>query len=390
MNIGIDLISFYTPQYFLDLKVLAGVRGVDPDKFTVGIGQEKMAVPPPDEDIVTMAASAALPILEKIDRQGVELLFFATESAVDQSKAAALFAHGLLQLPTRCRALETKQACYSATADLQLAVAWVAAHPDRKALVLAADIARYDLGSPGEPTQGAGAIAMLISAKPRILALDPECGLYAEDVMDFWRPNYREEALVDGKYSMRVYIAALEEAWRQYAERSGRRFGDFAKFAYHLPFTKMAEKAHVRLAKANGLSELSEEEIERQLGVSLKYNRITGNTYTASLYEGVSSLLDHCPEDLGGKRLGLFSYGSGCMGEYFSGVVQPGYKAHLLTEKHRNMLKNRTELTYQQYEDIFQLGVPKDGGEHPFAQYRTGPFRLAGVSQHKRKYEQVK
>lgn len=390
MHVGIDLISFYTPQYFLDLKVLAAKRGVDPDKFYVGIGQERMAVPPPDEDIVTMAASAALPIVEKAGRDDIELLLFATESAVDQSKAAAMFAHSLLGLPRRCRAMETKQACYSGTACIQLAASWIAAHPGKKALVLCADIARYDLGSPGEPTQGAGAVAMLIAENPRVLALDPEYGLYAEDVMDFWRPNYREEALVDGKYSMRVYIAALEESWRQYAAQSGRRFNDFAKFLYHLPFTRMAEKAHVRLRRAAGLPEPTEAEMAAEIGDSLRYNRITGNTYTASMYEGMNSLFDHCAEDVGGRRIGMFSYGSGCMGEYFSGVVQPGYRAHLFTEKHRNLLENRAELTYQQYEDIFQLGIPTDGREHTFAQYRTGAFRLSGVNQHKRMYEQVK
>ena len=95
MNIGIDLISFYTPQYFLDLKTLAEARGVDPNKFYTGIGQEKMGLPPPDEDIVTMAASAAEPILEKTRRDDVELLLFATESGVDQSKAAAMFLLGM-------------------------------------------------------------------------------------------------------------------------------------------------------------------------------------------------------------------------------------------------------------------------------------------------------
>ena len=390
MNVGIDLISFYTPQYFLDLKVLAEERGVDPDKFTIGIGQERMAVPPPDEDIVTMAASAALPIVEKAGRNDIELLMFATESAVDQSKAAAMFAHSLLGLPRRCRALETKQACYSGTACIQLATSWIAAHPGKKALVLCADIARYDLGSPGEPTQGAGAVAMLIAENPRVLALDPECGLYAEDVMDFWRPNYREEALVDGKYSMRVYIAALEESWRQYAAQSKRAFKDFAKFLYHLPFTKMAEKAHVRLRRAAGQPAAGEQDHAREIGESLRYNRITGNTYTASMYEGMNSLFDTCPDDLGGQRIGMFSYGSGCMGEYFSGVVRPGYRGHLLSENHRNLLENRAELTYQQYEDIFRLGIPTDGRDHAFAEYRTGHFRLAGVNQHKRTYEQVK
>ena len=30
---------------------------------------------------------------------------------------------------------------------------------------------------------------MLISAQPRIMTLDPECGFHAEDVMDFWRED---------------------------------------------------------------------------------------------------------------------------------------------------------------------------------------------------------
>lgn len=390
MKAGIDYISFYTPHYYLDLKTLAEKRGVDYDKFRIGLGQEKMAVPPPDEDIITMAASAADRILGKVDRSDVELLLFATESAVDQSKSAAMFAHGLLKLPTRCRAVELKQACYSATAGLQLAADWVRRHPQKKALILASDIARYDLSSPGEPTQGAGAVAMLVGVNPGVLAFDDEYGLYAEDVFDFWRPNYREEALVDGKYSMMVYISALEEAWRQYTMLSGRGFADLAHFCYHLPFTKMAEKAHIRLAKAAGVKHLSAEDLDRQIGRSLLYNRVTGNTYSASVYEGLCSLLDNADELLDEKRIGLFSYGSGCVGEFFSGVVQTGYRDRLFSADHRKLLDNRVELTYQQYEDMFQLKFPTDGADHIFAQYRTGPYRMVGVREHKRLYEKVK
>ena len=390
MNIGIDLISFYTPHYFLDLKTLAAARGVDPNKFYTGIGQEKMGLPPPDEDIVTMAASAALPILEKIDRNDVELLSLGTESGIDQSKASAMFAHSLLELPTRCRSFEVKEACYAATAALQMAIAWVARNPAKKALVIGSDVARYDLKSPGEPTQGAGAVAMLVTAHPRVLAIDPESGYYAADVMDFWRPNYRDEALVDGKYSMLVYITALLDSWKQYASLTGRALNDFAAFCYHLPFTRMAEKAHVKLVKESGHPAPKEAELQKQIGTSLLYNRITGNTYAASLYEGLNALLDNATDDLGGKRIALFSYGSGCMGEFFSGVVQKAYQQHLFSAKHRNLLDNRKELTYQQYEDIFQLAFPTDGGDHTFAQYRTGPFRMSGVKDHKRLYEKVK
>ena len=244
MNVGIDAISFYSSNYFLDLKTLGTVRGVDPDKYYIGIGQEKMAIPPPDEDIVTMGASAALPIIQRDGADRIEMLLFATESGIDQSKAAGVFVHGLLKLPARCRTVELKEACFSGTAALQLAAAWVSRHPESRVLVIASDVARYELASPGEPTQGCGAVAMMVTANPRILTLDAENGMYTEDVMDFWRPNYRDQALVDGKYSTRVYLQALQACWQQYREQSGRDLPDLYRFCYHLPFTRMAEKAH--------------------------------------------------------------------------------------------------------------------------------------------------
>lgn len=386
-SVGIDAISFYAPSYYLDLRALAETRGVDRNKYLLGLGQEKMAVAPPDEDIVTMGASAAKPLLDMADRNRIAWVFFATETGVDQSKAAALYLHGLLDLPESCRAIELKEACYAGTAALQLAAAWIARRTESLALIVASDIARYELQSPGEPTQGAGAIAMLVAANPRVLALDPEAGYHAEDVMDFWRPNYRDAALVDGQYSTRVYLESLVHAWRRYREASGRGLEDFARQCYHLPFTRIAEKAQMRLARAAGAREPSPEDLRRLVGDSLHYNRVTGNTYAASLYEGLTSLLDTSEEDLGGRRIGLFSYGSGCMAEFFSGVVAPGYRNRLRAAAHRSMLDARIELTYRQYEDIFNLPSPVDGGEHVFAQYRTGPFRLAGFSQHKRVYE---
>lgn len=384
MNIGIDQISFYTSQYFLDLKTLAKARGVDPDKYVIGIGQSKMGIPPPDEDIVTMAASAALRLKERGALEGVETLLFATESAIDQSKSAGMFVHGLLGLPERCRVVELKQACYSATAALRMAMGLVAMRPQSKVLVIASDVARYELGSPGESTQGCGAVAMTISADPRLIAIDPEAGFYANDVMDFWRPNYLSEAQVDGKYSTLIYIKALKAAWKQYAEESGRSLDDFSRFCYHIPFTRMAAKAHQKLARG-----ISDEELEKVIGESLLYSREAGNCYSASLYVGLCSLLDNSAEDLSGRRIGLYSYGSGCVGEFFSGVVQPGYQKELLTEVHQKLLAGRAELTFRQYEDIYNYGIPTDGGVHAFAQYRTGPFRFAGLDAHKRIYEAV-
>ncbi len=67
LKIGIDAIGFYTPRYCLDLATLAKARNVDVNKFSVGLGQNKMSVIPPNEDIVTMGANAAQHILQPED-----------------------------------------------------------------------------------------------------------------------------------------------------------------------------------------------------------------------------------------------------------------------------------------------------------------------------------
>lgn len=391
MNIktGIDRLSFYTSRYSLDLKLLAEARGADWNKYSIGIGQDIMGVPPPDEDIVTLAASAAKPILDEVGPDGIHLVIFATESSIDQSKSAGLFVHGLLGLNSRCRVTEVKQACYSATLALRMATLFVAANPGSKALVLASDIARYELGSPAEPTQGCGAIAMLITANPSILILDEISGIYAEDVMDFWRPNYRDEAIVEGKASTRIYLHSLQQTWAHYQEQTGRSLDAFFRCCYHTPFTNMACKAHKTLLKAEHMDN-EDEWIRKQVAESLSYNRITGNTYTASLYACFACLLDNASEPLDNHLISFYSYGSGCMGEFFSGTVCAGYRDVLYTSRHRQLLNTRTPLTFRQYEDIFNLTVPRDGWDYTFGQYQTGPFRFAGISGHKRRYESTR
>ncbi len=388
MKIGIDALSLYCPRYYLDLKTMARHRDVPHEKYYEGIGQERMAMPAPDEDIVTMAANAASRVLTGIDLATIDTLMFATESGIDQSKAAAIYVHRLLGLPSSCKAFEVKQACCSSTMALQMAMGQVALNPNRRVLIVASDVARYELGTAGEPTQGAGASAILISANPRLLALDHESGAYTEDVMDFWRPNYLEHALVDGKYSMRIYIKALTEAWQQYRQQSERSYGDFHRFVYHLPFTRMAEKAHASLAKLEHVT-LAKEDLDDRLHESLHFSRLIGNCYTAALYISLLSLLENSRDDLAGKRVGLFSYGSGCVGIFFSGVVQPGYQEHLHRVEHYSMLTDRIELSWKQYLDFYNFALPTDGSSRGTRRHSTGRFRLAGIEDHQRQYEIV-
>lgn len=379
-TVGIDLLSFYIPQYYLDLDVLAKRNGIDVNKFYRGIGQEQMAIPPHDEDIVTLAANAALPIVEQYGRDNIDSIFLATETGIDQSKAAAVYVHNLLELPSNCRAVELKQACYSATAALQMAVGYIARHPDKKVLVIASDISRYDLDSPAEATQGSGAVAMLISKDPRMVELDVTTGTYTEDVMDFWRPNYRKTALVDGKFSTQMYLRALEQAWLDYRRNGGRAYGEFAHYCYHLPFSKMGVKAHHHLARLN-----HQEVQSSDIDAGMVYNRVIGNSYTASLYLSLISLLDN-RDDLAGKPVALFSYGSGCVAEFFSGVVGASYLEHRFRDRHRRLIQERDALDYDTYLDYWHNPDPIDGSRVSNPNRTRGTFRFAGIDGHKRQY----
>lgn len=379
---GIDSLSFYTSRYVLELADLAIARGIDPDKYIIGLGQERMSVTPPDEDVVTLAANSAKTALEGVDPSEISTLLVATESGIDQSKALGIWVHHLLGLPQSCRVVELKQACYAGCAALQLALSLVNQHPNKKVLVIATDIARYGLKSPGEPTQGCGAASFVVSSKPKLIAFEPEHGVYTSHVMDFWRPNYSDTAYVDGKFSTKIYLESLEECWKSYTQQSNRTFDDHYRFCYHLPFVRMAQKAHERLCKLNAKQALPE-----AVANSFIYSRNLGNSYTASLFIGLASLLEQTQEDLTSKRIGFFSYGSGCVAEFFSGIVLPGYKNHLHTDYHETMLKERQPLGIEQYESFFSFSLPQDGSNYQTKAHKTGKYRLSGVNNHERLYE---
>ena len=189
MSIGIDKIGFATSQYVLKMADLALARGAEPEKFSKGLMLDATSITPITEDIVTLASDAAADILNDDDKKAIDMVIVATESSIDQSKAAAVYVHSLLGIQPFARSFEMKEACYAATAGLNYAKLHVAAHPDSKVLIIASDIARYGVGSSGESTQGAGAVAMLVSQNPRILELADDNVAQTRDVMDFWRPN---------------------------------------------------------------------------------------------------------------------------------------------------------------------------------------------------------
>ncbi len=387
MKVGIDLLHFATADHYLGLDTFAAEKKLDVDKFYIGIGQEKMSIAPPDEDVVTLAAKAAAPILEQIDRNEITAVLFATETGVDQSKSAGVFLHGLLELSKRCRVVEFKHACYAGAAALQMATTMIRANPKEKVLVIAADIAKYDIDTSAEATQGCGAVAMLITKSPRIIEIEVGSGYFTDDVMDFWRPNHRTTALVDGKYSTKVYLNSLKQTWDHFTEQTGKTFEDIDYFCYHIPFTKMADKAHQTLIRKTGAN-VTPEEFEAQTLPSQRYNRIIGNSYSASLFVSFISLLDHLTENIENKRVSFFSYGSGCVAEFFTGVMQPGYQSLLMTEDHQAQISQRTSLTYAQYLAFYHTNESQEENI-VYAQSNRGAYRLAGIENYKRCYQRT-
>jgi hydroxymethylglutaryl-CoA synthase len=411
-QVGIEALAVAIPRRHIAIEDLAAARGVDPAKLLVGLGSREMAVADPGEDTVALAATAAARLVQAhgVDVGRIGMLAVGTETGVDHSKAVASYVQGLLDLPRAMRTFDTHHACYGGTAALMSAADWIASGSaqGRAALVVCSDIARYGIGTPGEPTQGGGAVAMLVSDRPDLLALDRGVsGMYATDVHDFWRPLGSREAVVDGHYSIECYLQAVAGAYRMWrqsaAERELIRVGrglpseQLARIVYHVPFCKMARKAHLHLRRcdledlAGGkLSPVAEREedargpasFERQVAPTLGLPSRVGNTYTAALYFGLASLLHAQGRELAGERIGLFSYGSGCASEFFSGRVGARASEVIARADLDVVLERRIRIDAREYERIMRLGegappddvVPPDG------------FRFAGFVDHRRTY----
>ncbi|AIG65302.1 hydroxymethylglutaryl-CoA synthase [Weissella tructae] len=384
MNIGIDKINFFSPNLYLDMVDLAEARGEDPNKYLIGIGQTQQAVIPATQDIVTMAANAADAILTDEDRENIEEIIVATESGIDQSKSAAVYVQSLLGLNKYARTIEMKQACYAGTYGLMHARDFVAAHPDKKVLVIATDIARYGLETGGEVTQGGGAVAMLVSANPRIMTINQDSVYMTADIMDFWRPNYTSEAVVDGKFSANIYRDFFGELWARYKDKNNLSLTDMSAFVYHLPFTKMGLKALRDI-----LPEVDEDKQAAFLAAfedSRAYNQQVGNLYTGSTYLSLLSLLENTKTLEAGDRIGIFSYGSGAEGEVFTVTLQPEFKSALPLGNFADLLANRRRVTVAEYEKIFKSVLSGSQDRELDVSADSARFVLAGLKEQQRQY----
>lgn len=378
-SVGIDGVAVYVPRLYVDLtsewaEARAPLQSSDPAtlvaKLTRGIGVRKMAVPDAHEDSATMAAMAAKRLIDRLGINPADIGYLAigTETTVDQSKSIAAYVLGMLSRHygvdlSHVGCPQVQFACVGATYALEAAAALIRSGSleGRSALVIATDIACYAIGGPAECTQGAGAVALRVSAAPRLLELEPRswCSVTLDE-RDFFRPNWSTEAVVDGQHSVDTYLRCLDGVLGSAARASAARArgardaltADY--YLFHTPFPRMAEYAAARLYRRLEALEQgigpdgwgSEPERERnadrarcktevfqawfaaRCGPGLRSASEIGNIYSGALYLSLADLIESLGErgsSAVGRRVLCFSYGSGASAKLFAGTIRPEF-----------------------------------------------------------------
>jgi len=422
MTIGIDDMALYVPKLYLDIRTLAEKRDIPYEKLSQGLGLHKMAICDAHEDAATMAAEAIIELLERnnIDPRHIGRVYLGTESALDGAKPTATYAVEMAQqrLAERwgsdcfrhCDVLDMTFACIGAVDALHNTIDWVASDKRNIGIVVASDIAKYELHSTGEYTQGAGAVAMLVKAQPRLLAVRRIFGVAMESVHDFYKPRrerFCETPVFDGQYSNQCYQNRMTEAledFRRRALEAGVFKADqfpaiserWARMIFHLPYAfhakrmyveqfisernakgvwakdqekygfpqletmrfedkKAYHKAYTGFLKAVSESAMYKRFVKEKLEKAQRASQETGNLYTASIFLALMSSLESDLQEnakLDKKRIGFVAYGSGSKAKVFEASIQPGWEKIVKHFQVFEKIKNRQAIDYDQYEAL--------------------------------------
>lgn len=355
---GIDAVNAYVGSTFVSVEDLFDARGLDRRRLP-NLMMRRKSVNLPCEDPVTNAVNAAAPLVAALDDPAsIEFLVVGTESGLDFGKPISTYVHDQLGLDRHCRSFEVKHACYGGTAALQTAAAFVDQRPDAKALVIAADASSAAArGTYWEPSQGAGAVAMVVGSEGALLALEPGAnGYYSHEVMDTLRPRPDVED-GDSDLSLLSYLECLEQSFRMYCERvPGTDVAtSFDALVWHTPFAGMVKGAHRQMMRRFAALDPAAvaADYERRVAGGLDYCSEVGNIYSAALYLALCCVLDRTPPSER-RRLGLFSYGSGCASEFYSGRTGPGRRPELA-----KAIADRRPLAMDEYELLSDLAVKR-------------------------------
>ncbi|KAK5652725.1 hypothetical protein OQA88_9578 [Cercophora sp. LCS_1] len=380
-NIGIKAIEIYFPSQYVEQTELEKFDGVSTGKYTIGLGQTKMSFCDDREDIYSFALTVVSKLLKNyaIDPNTIGRLEVGTETILDKSKSVKSVLMQLFGDNTNIEGVDTINACYGGTNALFNAVNWVesSAWDGRDAIVVAGDIALYAKGN-ARPTGGAGAVALLVGPDAPVVIEPGLRGSYMQHAYDFYKPDLTSEyPYVDGHYSVNCYTEALDSAYRAYCKReaqlqaktngtNGHTNGNgvaaegslktpldrFDYLAFHAPTCKLVQKSYARLLYHDYLADpespafadvppevrdmdykksltdkvvektfmaLTKKRFQERVNPGTQVATMCGNMYCGSVWGGLASLLSHIDSaSLQGKRIGLFSYGSGLAASFCS------------------------------------------------------------------------
>ena len=291
--IGIDAISFYVPRIYLSIKELSKNRDLEYEKLSKGLGLEKMSIPDSDEDPSSFAANALIDLFvkNKINPNEIGRIYMGTESALDSSKPSATYATDLVEQYLKkdfgerclknCDITDMTFACIGGVDALQNSIDWISNNTGKKAIIVCSDLSKYSLNSTGEYTQGAGAVALLLSENPSILSIENQWGVATKSENDFFKPRrtfekkeliteiikkldldlsesdfekvfseskfwsdknekievHKEEPVFDGQYSNECYIDRMDEAFEHFNSFKKIDFlNQWNHLIFHLPY----------------------------------------------------------------------------------------------------------------------------------------------------------
>ena len=269
--IGISGLAAYAPPYRVWLEDWCDWTNQPWGKISNVVGRS-FRVRGPEHSVYTMAATAVMRLIEQydVDPTRVKFLGLGTESSGDNSAGAiivkgmidqALPAQGKPPIARSCEVPEFKHACLGGVYGMKGAIRHLALDgAGSQAIVVCADIAEYARGSSGEPTQGAGAVAMLLEEDPKLAVVDLVNSGSASDyrVMDFRKPMLRFKTqpqgethhvqdfpVFNGKYSTTCYVDETLHALADMYDKRSLSPADYLRSLknvfMHRPYRRMPE-----------------------------------------------------------------------------------------------------------------------------------------------------
>ncbi|MFX1570039.1 MAG: hydroxymethylglutaryl-CoA synthase family protein [Promethearchaeota archaeon] len=257
-EIGIDSVAFYAPRSYVDLRELALERKVDPEKYEKGLLSKEIRIAEIDEDIISLGLKAGYNALLRggISPKAIDALFVGTETEVYAAKSISNIFAEMLEISTNSLTQDIYNACAGGTLAILNAIALVEKEIINKALIISTDISSYHLGSPGEPTQGSGAIALVISKNPRIAKFSKNFGKVSGNVNDFFRPPNDKNARAFGQYSQEAYIKFQLGAYDDLIRNIGDFHADF--YTFHAPYSKLPLKTMQQIILKRWIKHINE------------------------------------------------------------------------------------------------------------------------------------